>query len=61
MATQNLQLDGETSAAGVDERSILLVSADGAVVAHVSSSQPRKSGEKSGAAMLLGCWDAAAI
>jgi hypothetical protein len=31
----NLQLDGETSAAGVDERSILLVSADDAVVAHL--------------------------
>lgn len=35
MATQNLQLDGETSAAAVDERSILLVSADGAVTAHM--------------------------
>jgi hypothetical protein len=31
----NLQLDGETSASGVDERSILLVSADDAVIAHL--------------------------
>jgi hypothetical protein len=49
MATQYLQLDGETSAAGADEKSILLVNADGGVVAHLPCPSPLKSGEKSGA------------
>jgi len=57
----NLQLDGETSASGVDERSILLVSADDAVIAHLPRPSRSSVVRKSGAAMLLQCWHAAAM